>query len=113
MNENRNPDEALDVLLRQWSVAEHLPPRFQEKVWRRIAQAEEHTQPTTVSRLLRLLEVVLPRPKVALVYMALFLALGVATGTLTAEAKSNRVESELGLRYVQSIDPYRAEDLSR
>lgn len=110
MSTKQNPDkdDALDKVLRQWRVEAPLPPGFQEQVWRRIARAEQQEEPALWTMLNRLIEV-LPRPKVALVYLAVFLAFGVAAGSLTAQARSNRMESALSLRYVQSIDPYRAE----
>ncbi len=111
MNTNQNPqqDDTLDGVLRQWTVDASLLPRFQEHVWSRIARAEQQPAPSFWAGVSRLIEVVLPRPKVALAYLAAFLALGVAAGSLTAEARSNRLESELSLRYVQSLDPYRVE----
>lgn len=112
MNANRNPksEDALDRVLRQWTVTTPLPPRFQEQVWQRIAKTETRTEPAPApwAALWRLIEVVLPRPKFAYAYLAVLLVTGVAAGSVAAQIKSNRLDSELGMRYVQSIDPFRA-----
>ncbi len=111
MNTNQHPEkeEVLNGLLRQWTVSAQAPPRFQEQVWYRIALAEQRSQSPTGSWLARLLEVVLPRPQVALAYVLVLLGLGIAAGSLTAHETSNRLESELSHRYVRSVDPYYAD----
>lgn len=40
--------------------------------------------------------------------MAALLFLGVAAGSLAAQARSSQLNAALSERYVQSIDPYRA-----
>jgi hypothetical protein len=111
MNTNQTPenDEALRKVLRQWTVDVPLPPRFQERVWQRIARAETRPAPARWHDLWRLIEVVLPRPKVAVAYLSVLLMLGLAAGSLSAQIKTRRMDSELSVRYVQSIDPYRAD----
>jgi hypothetical protein len=108
MKANQKPetDEPLRQVLRQWAVDTPLPPRFQEQVWRRIARAEAGS--TAWGRLLRLVEAGLPRPRVALAYLAALLILGMSIGSWAAQAKTSHLNADLGLRYVQSIDPYRA-----
>ena len=99
-------DEALHKALRQWTVEAALPPRFQEQVWKRIEQAE--ARPTLLrSTLLTFLT--LQRPKFAFAYLAVFLVLGLAAGAVAAQAKNSRLDSELSQRYVQSLDPFRAD----
>jgi hypothetical protein len=61
--------------------------------------------------LARLVEVVLPRPKIAFSYVAALLVLGVTAGTVTAQVKSSRLDNALRARYVQAVDPYRADSL--
>jgi hypothetical protein len=102
-----NP-EPLEALLRQWTVEAGLPPRFREEVWQRIARGQARQAPPLWAGLMRLFEVVLPRPKVAFGCVAALLALGIAAGSWAAQIKSNRLQATLGLRYVQSLDPYRA-----
>lgn len=115
MSANRNPEneDALNKVLRQWTVDTPLPPRFQEQVWQRIAKSEAPTEPAPWAGLWRLIEVVLPRPRFAYAYLAILLGSGVAAGSVAAQMKTNRLDSELSMRYVQSIDPYRADALSQ
>ncbi len=108
MKPNQTPenDESLRQVLHEWTVDASLPPRFQDGVWQRIARAEARPAPSPWSSLARLVEVVLPRPRFALSYVALLLALGVAGGSLAAQIRTRRMQTDLGQRYVQSIDPY-------
>ncbi len=99
-------DEPLNTFLQEWKVETPLPPRFQEEVWRRIERAE--AKPAS-PLLRRLLASVLPRPRFALAYFGLVLAAGIAAGSWAAQIKSSRMEADLSQRYVQSIDPYRAD----
>ena len=101
-------DRALDSALRQWTVKDPLPARFQEQVWRRIADAEAPPQPFWLAALSRLLGVVLPRPKFAFVYLSILLVAGVVTGSVSAQIRTHRLNAELSQRYVQLIDPNRA-----
>jgi hypothetical protein len=111
MSANNNPlnDPGLDTVLRQWSVDTSLPPRFQEQVWQRIEKAEIPQEANLSVLLKRLIEVVVPRPRFAYAYLTVLLVSGVAAGSLAAQLKASRLESELSTRYVQSIDPYRSE----
>ncbi len=111
MNERKPAgEEGLDAVLRQWNVEAELPPRFQEQVWQRIARAEARRGPDWAGAWARLIAVVLPRPGVAVSYVAALLLLGVTAGSLAAQIKSQHLQAALGLRYVQSLDPYRAGD---
>lgn len=111
MNANKSPaeDETLRSVLRQWKVDAPLPPRFQEQVWQRIAKAEARPAPAASAGLWRLVEIVFQRPRFAYAYLAVLLLSGVAAGAWAAQVKTTRLESELSLRYVQSIDPYRGD----
>ena len=104
-NPNIDPDPGLDATLLQWVVDAPLPPRFQEQVWHRITRIESPAESSPVARLL---EVILPRPKVAFSYLAALLAIGIATGSITAQIKANHLNADLSARYVQTLDPYRA-----
>ena len=109
MNTNPTPErDPLDRVLRQWVVDTSLPARFQEEVWQRIARAETRAEPDLPAGLWRLIQDILPRPKFAVAYLSVVLALGVTAGALAAQAKTSRLDSDLSLRYVQSVDPYRA-----
>jgi hypothetical protein len=105
-DEPAEPDEPLRQLLRQWAVDTPLPPRFQEQVWQRIAWEAAHPAETLWTRLARAVEVSLPRPKVALSYLAALMVLGVAAGAWTAQIKTHRLEADLGWRYVRTLDPF-------
>jgi hypothetical protein len=101
-----SPDGMLDETLREWQVESALPPRFQEQVWQRIARTPTAPELSLGAGLLRLFEIVLPRPKVAFSYIAILLVLGMAAGSWAAQARSHRLTTTLGQRYVQSIDPF-------
>ncbi len=114
MNGKRTPDDesALRQVLGEWAVAAPLPPRFREQVWQRIARAEKQAEGLLWTSLLDLVEVVLRRPKVALSYVSVLLALGVVVGAWAAQAKSKHLDADLSSRYVQSIAPYRADNVA-
>ncbi len=108
-NETAENDGALRQVLHEWRVDTPLPPHFQEEVWRRIGRSESQAEPSSLwSALIRSAGIVLARPRCAFSCAAVLLVLGVAAGFLAAEAASHRLNSDLGLRYVQSLDPYRA-----
>ena len=110
MKANREPehDPALESTLRRWVVKDPLPPQFQAGVWQRIADAEARRALSSGEMLGRWLEAVLPRPKVALVYVTVLLGLGVLAGTWAAQRENTRLTATLGSRYVGSIDPFHA-----
>ena len=111
MKTNQTPqdDSALRQVLREWRVDAPLPPRFQEEVWRRIDRAESQAQPSFWGWLSSLLEVRLLRPQFAFSYVAALVLLGVAAGSFAAQAATRRANADLGARYVQSLDPFRAD----
>ena len=108
-SESENP-EPLRRVMREWHVAEPLPPRFQEGVWRRIQQAEANAAPMATTSGLTLfkawLAAVLPRPAVAVAYLSVLLVAGMASGYWQARRTTAHLDNELGSRYVQSVDPY-------
>ncbi len=110
MKTNHQPenDKRLDELMRQWTVETPLPPRFQERVWQRIARAEAKPENarTFWAGLVYYIEAILPAPKVAYAYAAILLLLGVAGGAWAAQRQTSRLEAALSYRYVQSVDPY-------
>ena len=111
MNPNTEPenDDSLRKALRQWVVDTPLPPRFQEQVWTRIERVEAKPEQGFWTNLAQWLEALVPRPRFALAYLSVFLVLGVTAGAVAAQLKTNKLDSELSQRYVQSIDPYRAD----
>jgi hypothetical protein len=111
MKPNQEPEgeEGLDRVLRQWTLEAPLPARFQEQVWRRIAREETQPRLTFRAGLLRRVEAVLLRPKIALSYVATVLVLGVAAGGVAAQIKTSHLDASLRARYVQSVNPYPVE----
>ena len=103
-------DARLSTLLRECKIVATLPPRFQEGVWRRIARHEE--QPSALSSLrtgfARWINTMLPRPALAVSYVAALLVIGVSVGWAQARQEKARVSDEMSLRYVQSVDPYQS-----
>ena len=105
MKTNDSNSEKMSASLRAWKVSEPLPPRFQEQVWSRIERAEVsrgHWLTDTVAFVERLFA----RPALAYAYAMLLLTLGLAGGYVAAQQQEARMESQLAVRYVQSIDPY-------
>ena len=104
-------DPRLRALLRECKVVSKLPPRFQEQVWRRIERHEQ--QPSVWSSLRTSLThwigAALPRPALAVSYVAVLLAVGASVGWTQARQEKARVSDEMSLRYVSSVDPYRAD----
>ena len=104
---NSSEDESLRKLLGEWKIADPLPPRFKEQVWRRVARTAE----TTTARELwevwqRWLESLFARKAVALAYLTLLLAVGLTAGQVNGQAREQRGHAQLAARYIQSIDPY-------
>lgn len=103
-------NDSLSALLQEWKINAELPPRFQENVWRGIERAETRPLPgVSMAEMLKaLLERVLPRPAMALAYIAVMLAVGGTVGLAHGHQESRRLIAELEMRYVQSVDPYQA-----
>jgi len=101
-------DTSLDRLLQEWVVSEPLPPRFDEQVWHRIRRAETEPQASIWALMARLITVVVPRPKVACSYITVLLVVGVVAGAWEAQRQNNRLDSALGSRYLQSVNPFQA-----
>lgn len=110
MKPNQTPEgeRNLQQLLDQWTVDSSIPPRFQERVWQRIAQGETPVEEALSFWTLveRIVATNLPRPKFAYSYVAILVLVGVVSGAWAAQHQSNRLNTDLGSRYVQSVDPY-------
>lgn len=112
MKPNADP-ENLDKILSAWQVEEPFPPRFQEQVWNRIATAETEGRNPVWRQLLARLGSVFERPKFAYSYAAALLAVGIVAGSWTAHLKASRWETDLGQRYLQTLNPYQQEVASQ
>lgn len=107
MNPESENRESLRHLMREWTVNDPLPPRFQEGVWRRIQQSETSpSRPAAWERVQAWLAAVRIRPAFALVYVSVLLVAGMAGGYWQALERTAQLDRELGRRYVQSVDPY-------
>jgi phage-related minor tail protein len=96
--------------MREWNVTAPLPPRFQEGVWHRIERAESNAAPEAMTTLWSVIKgwlvAALPRPAVAVTYLTVLFVAGMAVGYWQGQSQSAHWEKDLGLRYVQSVDPY-------
>jgi hypothetical protein len=99
-------DPTLHKLLREWEVSETLPPRFQERVWQRLARREAQQSGSLWGLLLERFTSALARPSLAVSYVTMLLLLGLATGYWQAHQQNVQAAASLGARYVQMLDPY-------
>jgi hypothetical protein len=97
-------DKPLSDLLGQWKLAESLPPRFQESVWRRIAQAK--TKVSLWEIFAARLETLFRHPALATSFVGLLLFIGLTTGHWQAHDKMEQAQAHWSTLYVQSVDPY-------
>ncbi len=104
--ETDNRDEALGKLLQEWRFDNSLPPRFQEGVWRRIAQVTSPARASLWSAISTWIATMLSRPALASAYVALLIAIGVTAGWTEGRQENARVKSSLGEQYVRMLDPY-------
>lgn len=99
-------DHTLQQILREWRLTALLPPRFRERVWRRIALAEPHPTGAVWGAFRNWVETALLRPAMALGYATVLLAAGLGAGYWHGQQTTARWDATLGLRYVQAVDPY-------
>jgi hypothetical protein len=100
--ENFNPDDAkLSSLLRESRIAPSVPPRFQDNVWRRIADVEADKSADSPAWLGSLIAWVL-RPRLA---FAALIAL-VLVGTLFGMREGNQLaRQDAQARYLAAVAP--------
>jgi hypothetical protein len=107
----KNPDpnaDRLSQLLRDWKVTTPFPPGFQEQVWSRIARTHQPGTASIWTFVTHWIGAVLPRPALAVSYVAILLVIGVAAGVTQGRHETTRVKGELSQRYVRLLDPYQA-----
>jgi len=108
--ENRTEnDPALTKMLREWRINEPLPPRFREQVWQRIARKEDQVPEALWTLLANWMAGLMQRRSLAVSYITVLLLAGLFAGYMHARADTARLSDELGTRYVQMLDPYRAQ----
>jgi len=103
-NQAQLPDGGrLRTLLRESHPPPPLPPRFQESVWRRIANAETpaNRTPSPFAWLERWIERLL-RPRFALASLALMLVAGGLLGVITSAGAAKQQAQE---RYLSIVAP--------
>ena len=103
MNSNNpNPDDAkLRSLLRESRVAPELPPRFQENVWRRIADAEGDKSVASASWFDALINQLL-RPRLALAAVAALVIVGALAGVRDG---TQMARHDAQVRYLAAVAP--------
>jgi hypothetical protein len=101
-------DRRLSELLAEWKTEASLPPRFQERVWKRIEQAEARKPQVSLAALVHWLDAAFRRPALACVYVTVLLFVGLGAGYWQAQGTMAQSQSEMRARYVQSVDPYQA-----
>ena len=106
-----NPHEPLGAVLKEWRVESSLPPRFQERVWRRIERTGSLAAPSSLSLVKTFASWVtnhLARPGFAIVYVIVLVAVGASVGRSQARHVANELTNDLSARYVQAVDPYQS-----
>ena len=98
-------EASLNALLSQWKLDSALPPRFAERVRKRIERdAPNSTAPLAL--LWNWLTHAALRPAFAVGYTTILLLAGLTVGYWQAHVKAERAAESLGVRYVQMVDPY-------
>ena len=109
MNGPFENDESLRKLLSEWRVETTVAPRFQDRVWERIATAERQKSSQNFWMIVWIwVANKLTRPAFATTCLAIFFLIGAGAGFEQGKSKSAKVNSDLKTRYVQMVDPYKA-----
>lgn len=106
MNQDRDNDAGLHGLLQAWKVQEGLPPRFEERVWQRLAREPSVGPKALWLAAVQWLSGALARPSLAVSYLAVLLAAGIAAGYWHGRADNAHMTDQLGSRYVRLMDAY-------
>ena len=103
-------DRALHHTLQSWRVEDTLPPRFQERVWRRISLRQEaNSAPWRLwGGFAAWCRTALRQPATAAAYLAVVAATGAGLGYWKAERYAGQTELAWRAAYVQSVNPYAA-----
>lgn len=104
--ESNENERQLSETLAAWRVPAQLPPRFQERVWQRLERRETLPVAGPWAQLLREIAAALARPRLAVSYVMILLALGLLAGFWQAQVAKARVAETLSAQYVQMLDPY-------
>ena len=96
----------LREVLATWQVKATLPPRFQERVWQRIEQRTTQPAAGVWTQFLNEIAAALSRPRLAMSYVTVLLAVGLLAGFWHGQRAKTRTAETLSARYVQMLDPY-------
>ncbi len=106
MSKSEKPDSEANLrdALHAWSVNATPSPRFEQAVWRRIAQSETPTG--FVDSLFRFFTAAFSKPMVAFSYVAILLGIGAGLGYLRSGQHKYEARTQFESMYVQSVNPY-------
>lgn len=99
-NQSQPEDAPLSGLLRQSRISPHLPPRFQQQVWRRI---EDAAAPVPPDSWLDALAALILRPRFALVAATALILLGAFMGTVGGRQVARH---DAQMNYLASVAPH-------
>jgi hypothetical protein len=99
-------DPALGKVMAEWQVAAALPPRFEERVWQRIAREQAPAPVSLWSELMARLGAAMLRPSLAVSYVTVLLAGGLLAGYWHARVDNARASQQLESRYVRMVAAY-------
>jgi len=110
MNKDKpsNDEEALDRLLRSWTVDVAMPLGYRDEVWRRIARAEANPTWKAVLRFenfVNRLSHWFARPVGAAAYLSALLAIGTVLGAVKSNKYARNVETTWRTSYVRAVTP--------
>jgi hypothetical protein len=107
--EHEGSDATLSKTLGAWEVSAPLPPRFNQRVWQRIAREEAERPAGAWSRAwawVNQLGAARLRPALAVSYAAVLVAGGLLAGYWQARVENARTAQDLGSRYVRMVAAY-------
>lgn len=99
-------NDPLHEVLKSWRVDAPLPPGFERGVWQRIERSRSSPAPSFWRLISDWIANTLPRPALAVSYIATLAVIGVGAGWGQARQETTRIKGEISQRYVQTLDPY-------
>jgi hypothetical protein len=102
----KDADAPLRRALQEWKLTDPLPSGFASRVWQRVDRERREKRVGGWAVVLDWLGYSLCRPGLAAAYLAVLVAAGLGAGMWQARAANERTNEELGVRYLQMMDPY-------
>ena len=90
-------------LLKEWTLDAAAPTNFNSAVWRRI---EERRRVSIAEAMRHWVSELFARRTVAFAYLSFAVVLGLGAAHIQSSRVLRERETQLGARYVQSVDPY-------